>query len=117
MSKTVSEVLKHYNEIRDVEPDSELFHIKADIDRALEQAPLTSEELNIITALYLSDHSAPTRQLNSGRPTHPHAATFVALGEEKSENAKAIYVSRRLKSAVDKIAEFLGNDYKETPSS
>jgi hypothetical protein len=119
MSKTVSEVLKHYNELRDVEPDSELFHIKADIERAIEMAPLTQEELNIITALYLTDHEAPVRQDSSGRPNHPWAATLIGLDEDKSENAKAIYVSRRLKSAVDKLAEFLGDGYddQETTTS
>lgn len=114
MSRTITEVLKHYNELQDVEPNSELFHIKADIDRALREAPLTQEELSIITSLYLTDHEPPVRQVNSGRPTHARAASLVGLEEAKSDNARAIFVSRRLKSAVDKMAEYLGNDYKET---
>jgi hypothetical protein len=113
MSKTVSEILRHYNEIRDVEPDSELFHLKADMDRALKQADLTQEERNIITTLYLTDHEAPVRTENSGRPTHPWAANLIGLGEDKSENAKAIYVSRRLKSAIEKLADFLGDGYDD----
>jgi hypothetical protein len=117
MSKVIAEILKHYQELRDVEPDSELFHIKADIDRALEEAPLTQEELSIITSLYLTDHEPPTRQVNSGRPTHPWAATLVGLGETKSDNAKAIFVSRRLKSAIEKLAEYLGNGYTEETTS
>jgi hypothetical protein len=109
----ITEVLKHYKEIQGVEPDSELFPIKQDIDRALEQADLTDEERNIITTLFLTDHEVPIRQVNSGRPTHPWASSFIDGMDGKSENAKAILVSRRLKSAIEKIVEFLGDGYEE----
>ena len=118
MSRVVSEALKHMNELQDAGPDSELFHVKQDIERAINEAPLTEEERYIITALYFTDTEAPVRQGSSGRPRNPWASSLVSLDMgNRSENAKEIYVSRRLRSAIDKIAEHLGDDYNREEAS
>lgn len=115
----IDNVLKHYNELRDLGPDSELFHVKQDIDRAFEQAPLTDEERTIVAALYFNENPAnPVRQLNSGRPRSTHAADLIDLDmTNKSENARAVYVSRRLNSALEKMAEYLGDGYEKAKKS
>jgi hypothetical protein len=115
----IETVLKHYNEFRDLGPESELFAIKQDIDRAFEQAPLTDEERSIVSALYFNEEPVtPVRQVNSGRPKSTHAADVIGLDMDgKSDNAKAIYVSRRLSSALEKMAEFLGDGYEKAEKS
>lgn len=120
MSQVIVEVLRRYREIESVNPDSELVHLKADIDRALAKAPLDEEERAVIHLLYLSDPiEYPIRKLNrnggeSGRPlggtTQGRVGTLV-VEEDKSDNAKNIRISRTLKRAVQKLEEYLGDGY------
>ena len=120
MSQVIVEVLRHYKEIETVNPDSDLFYLKADIDRALEQAPLDEEERSIIEILYLSEPiEYPVRKLNrnggeSGRPlggTTQGLVGLLVVENDKSDNAKNIKVSRTLKRAIQKLEEYLGGDY------
>ncbi len=120
MSQVIVEVLRHYREIDTANPDSELIHLKADIDRALKEAPLDEEERAVITLLYLSDPTEyPVRKLNrnggeSGRPLGGTTQGYVGnlvVEEDKSDNAKNIWISRTLKRAIQKLEEFLGDGY------
>ena len=120
MSQVIVEVLRRYREIETDNPESELVHLKADIDRALRNAPLDEEERAVIRLLYLNDPiEYPVRKLNrnggeSGRPlggtTQGLVGTLV-VEEDKSDNAKNIRISRTLKRAVQKLEEYLGDGY------
>lgn len=120
MSQVIAEVLKHYREIETVNPSSELIDLKADIDRALREAPLDDEEKAVITFLYLSDPiEYPIRKLNrnggeSGRPlggtTQGLIGTLV-VEDDKSDNAKNIKISRTIRRAIQKLEDYLGEGY------
>src|SRR5579859_271103 len=120
MSQVIEGVLRHYREIETVSPESELIHLKADIDRALRNAPLDEEEKAVIQFLYLTDPiQYPVRKLNknggeSGRPLGGTTQGLVAglvVEDDKSSNAKNIRISRTLKGAIQKIEEYLGEGY------
>lgn len=111
----IATLIEHWNEFKDLGPESELFHIKLDIERALDKAPLTEEEKTILVSVYFSEPQTPVRQKGSGRPNSIRAADLVDIDMNgKSENAKAIYVSRKLKSALEKLVDFLGDEYDGT---
>src|ERR1700694_4914678 len=107
MSRTILEGLKYYREIDTSDPESELVHLKADLDRALTQAPLDEEERALITFLYLVEPTEhPVRGKpnkrggQSGRPPGGVTQVKVAkliIAEEKSEKAKEIKAGRILK--------------------
>ena len=116
----IQEILKHYNEIETSDPESELFQIKADIDRAINHAPLDKEERLLIATLYLSEPLPPVRGKpdknggQSGRPagglTQVQVAQLV-VSKSKSNKAKELKTGRILKRATKKLSEFLGEGY------
>lgn len=121
MSKTILEALKVYQEIESSDPESELVHIKADLDRALRMADLSEEELGLITFLFLTEPvDRPTRGKldknggQSGRPpggtTQVHAARII-VSENRSDKAREIKAGRILKRAAAKLSEYLGEGY------
>jgi hypothetical protein len=114
-------VLRHYKEIESSNPESELVYIKADVDRALREAPLDQEERDVIGVLFLSDPiEYPVRKPNrnggeSGRPLGGTTQQLVGRlmdHEDRSSNARNIRVSRIVKSAAQKIADYLGAGYE-----
>ena len=122
MSQRIIEVLKYYRELDTNNPESEVFHIKADIDRAIQQAPLDEEERALITILYLSEpEQYPTRKPDknggqSGRPAGGLTQVQVAkliISENVSEKAKEIKAGRILKRAARKLSDFLGSGYDD----
>lgn len=122
MSKRILEVLKYYNEIDTSDPESELVHLKADLDRALSNAPLSEEERTLLTTLYLLEppehpiRGKPDKNGGrSGRP--PGGATQVRvakliIAENRSEKAKEIRAGRIIKRAAAKLSAFLGAGYE-----
>lgn len=121
MSKRIVEILKHYNELHTDDPESELVHIKADLDRALLNAPLDEEELALITFLYLTEPvDRPVRgktDKNGGQSGRPPGGTTQAqvaklIAEDKSPAARENKMSRVLRRAAQKIAVYLGEGYE-----
>lgn len=122
MSKTIAEILKHFHEFDAAEPESELLQIKSDIERALHHVEFTDDERNIIRALFLIEPPSPQRITEnksggtSGRPKGGSTQQYISnimLDNEKSENARNIEVSRKLRSACAKIAAYLGPEYQD----
>jgi hypothetical protein len=115
MSQRILGVLKYYRELDTNNPESEVFHIKTDIDRALQQAPLDEEERALITILYLEEPEPPERTSDKGRPsgglTQVQASKLI-ITEKISEKAKEIKAGRILKRATRKLEEFLGEGYE-----
>lgn len=122
MSRRIIEVLKVYNEIESSDPESELITIKADLNRALEMANLTEEELGLITLLFLTEPVDRPRRGKldknggqSGRPpggtTQVQAARTI-VAENRSDKAKEIKAGRILKRAAAKLSEYLGDEYQ-----
>ena len=120
MSKRIIEALKVYLELNTDDPESELTHVKVDLDRALEHAPLTGEEREIITYLYLTEPvDRPIRKLdkNGGQTGRPPGGTTQAsvsklIAQDKSVAARENKTSRVIRKAADKLATFLGDDYQ-----
>lgn len=122
MSKTIAEILRHYPEIQSSNPGSELSHIKTDIQRALENVPLTLEERGILRTLFFVSPIAPQRDRvnhsggTSGRPAGGITQSLIAgllIETQKSDNAKNIILSRKLKVITDKLAAYLGPEYQD----
>lgn len=122
MSKQILEILKYYNELHTDDPESELVHIKADLDRALLEVRLDEEERALITILYLTDSTEiPIRGKpdknggQSGRPsggtTQVQAARSI-ITEDRTDKAKELKAGRILKRASAKLAAFLGEGYE-----
>jgi len=111
--------LKYYNELYSDDPESELVHIKADIDRALIEAPLDEEERALIVILYLTEPTYPVRGkpdkngATSGRPPGGTTQAQVAklIAQDKTPAARENKASRVLRRAAAKLAQFLGDDY------
>ena len=120
MSRKIQEVLRLYRELNTDDPESELITVKADLDRALQFAPLTSEEREIITYLYLTEPvDRPIRKLdkNGGQTGRPPGGTTQAsvsklIAQDKSVAARENKTSRVIRKAADKLATFLGDDYQ-----
>lgn len=120
MSKKIIEVLKYYNELHTEDPESELVHIKADLDRALVEAPLDEEERALLIVLYLTEPThRPIRGKpdknggQSGRPPGGNTQAQVAklIAEDKTPAARENKTSRILKRAAQKISDYLGEGY------
>lgn len=122
MSRQIIEALKVYREIESSDPESELIHIKADLDRALLWADLNEEELALITLLFLTEPvTYPTRgnpNKNGGQSGRPPGgvsqvqASRLIVSENRSEKAKEIRAGRVLKRAAGKLSAFLGAPYE-----
>lgn len=121
MSRTIIEVLKLYNELHTDDPESDVVHIKADLDRALLGADLSDEERELLVLLFLTEPvNYPTRGKRdknggqSGRPpggtTQVHIAQLI-VGESRSEKAKELKAGRILKRAAKKLSDYLGSEY------
>jgi len=118
MSRTIVEILKNYNELKETS-DSNLISYKLDIDKALLEAPLNEEEKAVIEMLYLSDPiEYPIRKDGeSGRPLGGTTQTLVGnlvIEDDKSENARNIRISRTIKKASEKLASYLGEPYEQS---
>ena len=121
MSKKITELLKLYREIETSDPESQLVHLKADLDRALHEAPLTEEERAVITILYLEEPiEYPIRKPDKnggqtgrplGGPTQANVAKQIA--QDKKPAAREMKTSRIIKRASVKLAAFLGEPYNE----
>lgn len=121
MSKTVIEILKVYRELYTSDPESELTHLRADIDRALLGAPLDDEERALLSVLYLSEPSAlPIRGKpdknggQSGRPPGGNTQAQVAAltDQDKTPAARENKTSRVLRKAAGKLSAYLGHPYE-----
>ncbi|HYT42118.1 MAG TPA: hypothetical protein VEP90_07215, partial [Methylomirabilota bacterium] len=63
MKKSIRSILRNYREIEVNQPGSEVFFIKQDIDRAIEE--LDEEERTILELLFFSEPTEfPIRKLN-----------------------------------------------------
>jgi hypothetical protein len=82
--------------------DVESHYIIWDIGVALWNAPLTSKERSVLQRLYIDNPQAPTRTNRVGRPAG--GATQSSVGEKST-------VSNLKKSAITKIANYLGEEY------
>lgn len=120
MSKAVRELLDHYHELSPDSPNSEILELKSDIERALREAPLTEEEVEILQARFLIEPKQRPRRnrLNrsgglAGRPSGGNTASRIAevMLSHKNPNAANIIISRRIASACAKIATYLGPEY------
>lgn len=120
MSKKILELLKLYKEIETSDPESQLVHLKADLDRALHGAPLTEEERAVLTILYLEEPTEhPIRKLDknggqTGRPLGGRTQANVAkqIAQDKKPAAREMKTSRIIKRAAGKISEYLGEPYE-----
>jgi hypothetical protein len=115
LSRPIHEILRHYRELEPENPGSEILEIKADIDRALIHADLDPEEREAIGALFLADPPSLSRTEKSGRPKGSATQEYISYlqtKEHKSDNAWNIIVSRRIRSACEKLQQFLGDEYK-----
>jgi hypothetical protein len=93
--------LDHFHEFN-ASQDIESRYILWDIGVALWNAPLTVQERSIIQRLYLNQPVAPERTDKVGRPSG--GATQSSIGEKST-------VSNLKRSAIAKIAQFLGEEY------
>ena len=120
MSKRIQEALKNYRELITDDPESELVFIKADLDRALREAPLSDEEREIITYLYLTEPvDRPVRKpdKNGGHTGRPaggvtQASISKLIAQDKSVAARENKTSRVIRKAADKLSSFLGSEYQ-----
>lgn len=99
--------LEHYHEFN-TSRDVESAYIIWDIGVALWNAPLTSAERSTIQHLYLDQPKAPVRRSGVGRPAG--GTTLESLGEKST-------ISNLKRSAIDKIAGYLGSEYGMDESS
>lgn len=117
MSQTVVQLLRYMKELPP--GDSELGLMKLDLERALQNVDFTEDEANALRALFLIEPTAPSRdRVNKsgntrGRPSGGQTAKSVAemMMADKSDNARRIKMSRLVRSAAEKLADFLGEDY------
>jgi hypothetical protein len=93
--------LENYHEFNN-NRDVESAYILWDIGVAVWNAPLTSQERSVIQRLYLSQPQSPARTDKVGRPAG--GTTLASIGEKST-------VSNLKRSAIEKIAQFLGDEY------
>jgi DNA-directed RNA polymerase specialized sigma subunit len=111
-SELVSTFLENFHELQSSKNPENAFLIW-DINVAIWNAPLTNEERRVIQRLYIDPPAPPERDklakngFTNGRPHGGTTQSTVGerLGIEKST------LSNIKKSAIDKIAQYLGTAY------
>ena len=93
--------LSNYHEFT-TSRDVESAYILWDLNVAVWSAPLTSAERGVIQRLYFDPPKPPARSPGVGRPSG--GTTLESVGEKST-------VSNLKRSAITKIAEFLGSEY------